>query len=189
MPSLRRAIRPPPRPLPREHGGSPSRVERGGRLPGERFLLFEIGGERFAVAAAFLLEVALLEGIAAVAGAEGRECGVYSHRGFAIPALDLRVLFGSPPGVPGGAARVLVGEVAGQRFGLVVDGVGDVVEFAPYEILAVPEGASRLPSACFRGVVRREDRVVLVLEAGGLAALECIERFGEVVPVSRAGAL
>ncbi len=189
MPALRRSIRPLPRPVPRQQGGSPSRVERGGGLPGERFLLFAIAGERFAIAAAFLLEVSLLEGIAVVAGAEGRECGVFSHRGLAVPALDLRVLFGLAPGAPGEAARVLVGEVAGERFGLVVDRVGDVAGFAPHEILAVPEGASRLPSACFRGVVRREDGVVLVLEAGGLAALECIKRFGDVVAVPRAGAV
>ncbi len=189
MPALRRFSRPVPRPVPAQQGGSPSRVERGGGLPGESFLLFEIEGERFAIAAAFLLEVALLAGIAAAAGAEGRVCGAFSHRGFAIPALDLRLLFGFPPGAPGEAARMLVGEVAGERFGLLVDRVGDVVELAPHEILAVPEGASRLPSACFRGVVRRGDGVVLVLEAGGLAALECIERFGDLAATPRAGAV
>ena len=189
MSTLRRTIRPLPRTVPRESAGRAARADRGGGLPGERFLLFHSGGEPLAIAAALLLEVALPEGIWAIAGGEGRECVLFSHRGFTVPALDLRVVFGSPAGPPAEAGRVLVVEVAGQRFGLLADHVGDVVEFAPYEILALPEGASRLPSACFRGIVRREDRVVLLLEAAGLGALECIERFGDVAAVPRAGAV
>ena len=189
MSTVRRSIWPLHRPVPRETAGHAALADRGGGLPGERFLLFHSGGQPFAIAAAFLLEVALPEGIWAIAGGEGRECVILSHRGFTLPALHLRVVFGSPAGTPAEAGRVLVGEVAGRRFGLLVDRVGDVVEFAPHEILAVPEGASRLPSACFRGIVRREDRVVLLLEAAGLGALECIERFGNVVAVPRAGAV
>ena len=180
---FKRPIRRLQRPIPRDRTGSPPGTERGAGTPGERFLLFEVGGDHFGIATAFLLEVAFQEGIAAIGGSEGGECGVFSHRGFSIPALDLRTLFGYPAGPPAEGARVLIGEVAGRRMGLAVDRVGEIVELAPPAVLAVPEGTSQLPSGCFRGVVSRNECVVLLLEAAGLAALECVDRFGEAVAV------
>lgn len=184
---FKQAIRPHPRLIPRDRTGSPPGTERGAGAAGERFLLFEVGGDHFGVAAAFLLEVALHEGIAAIGGTEGSECGAFSHRGFSIPALDLRALFNYPASPPAEEARVLIGEVAGRRMGLAVDRVAEIVELAPEAILAVPEGTSQLPSACFRGVVTRNECVVLLLEAAGLSALECMDRFGEAVAVPALG--
>jgi purine-binding chemotaxis protein CheW len=186
--ALKRTARLFPRAVRRDDAHGPHRGERTGAPAGERVLLFEVGGQPCAISAAFLLEVALLEGSLVVTGSAGGESGVFSHRGFSIPGVDLRALFGYPGGSPREATRVLVGEVAGQRFGLVVDSVGDVVEVATGAILPLPEKASRLPSECFRGIVCRGDQVVLVLEAAGLAALECVERFGEVVAFPRAEA-
>ncbi len=188
MPTVRRSLRPTGRGTPRDLAGIASRGERGGGHQAERFLLFEIGEERFAITASFLREVVLPDGMAPGAASEGRECVAFSHRGFSIPALDLRALFGYPAGVRAEAARVLVGGSDGGRLGLVVDRVGDVVEIGPQAILPVPEGASRLPAECFRGIMRGGDGMVLVLDPAGLLALECVREFGDVVVSPRVGA-
>ncbi len=169
---MRRAVLP----LPRAAGGSHARAERGGGSPAERWLLFEVGGERYAIAVGFLREVVLAEGIGSSPDPPGRDCEIFIHRGSAIPAVDLGVVFGYGPRRRAGESRVLVGEATGRRFGLVVDRVGDVVEISPQALLPMPEGATTLPAACFRGVWCREDRVALVLDPAGLAGLECVGR-------------
>ena len=184
---MRRSFRPPPRITPRDIPGITSRAESGEAHHGERFLLFEVGAEQCAIAAVFLREVAFPDGIEPTAGSERLECVAFSHRGGAIPALDLRVLFDYPLGSRAGAARVLVGERDGERLGLVVDRVGDVVDVGPQAILPIPEGISQLSAGCFRGVMRCGERVTLVLETGGLAALGCVRQFGDVVVSPAAG--
>jgi chemotaxis signal transduction protein len=137
-------------------------------------LLFEVGGENFAISVGFLREVVLAEGIGG--GAAGREFPAIVHREVSIPAVDLGALFGYGPCRRGGEARVLVGEGAGRAFGLLVDRVGDVVEASPRDFLQMPAEASTLPAACFRGGWCRHGRVVLVLDPAGLALLEGVAR-------------
>lgn len=178
--TVRRPLRPASRVSPRDAPEVAS--------PAERFLLFEVAGQAFAITAPFLREVALPDGLASPGNPGGGECVTFVHRAASIPALDLRVLFGYPDAPRTGATRVLVCERDGKRLGLVVERVGDMVEVGPEAILSVPEGASRLPAACFRGVLPRGQRVILVLEASGLAGLECVRRFGDGVAVPCGGA-
>ena len=170
--------------LPRIPGDRRPRPERTGREGGqarERFLLLHVAGERLAIAMVFLREVAVPEGLAVQPGSSAHDVGVFLHRGGTIPVVHLARLLGleEEPGRAG--ERVVVGEVGGRRFGLLADGVGEVVEAAPEAILPLPDGATRVPSTCFRGIWCGGDRAVLLLNEAGLAALEGVERFGEAV--------
>lgn len=162
--------------LPRETAGGTPRAEQGEALGVDRLLLFDVGGERCAISVGFLREVALPEALGASPDPANRECEMVMYRGLPIPAVDLATVFGYPGRRRTGESRVLVGEGAGRRFGLVVDWVDEVREASPHSFLRVPDGASSLPAACFRGMWFREDRVALVLDPAGLAALECVER-------------
>jgi chemotaxis signal transduction protein len=148
-----------------------------------------VGGEGFAITVGFLREVVLAEAIGSGADA-GREFQVFVHRQVLIPAVDLGVLLGYGPCRRDGEARVLVGEGAGRRFGLLVERVGDVVEASAQDFLQMPPGASTLPAACFRGGWCPQGRVVLVLDPEGLALLEGMERAeaAAVAPASGRGA-
>ena len=146
--------------------------------------MFDVAGETLGVSLAFLREVALPEGIQSDPEGPARDVEGFLHRGLPIPVVHLGTLLGYPATSGGGAPRVIVGEAAGRRFGLVVDGVGDVVEVLPRAIVPLPAGVSRLPATCFRGLTCRGDRVVLILDEKGLAALDGVERFGEAVRAS-----
>lgn len=142
-------------------------------------MVFEVGGEVFAIPVTFVQEVALPEGLGPAGGQRGVECQAFTHRGTPLAALHLERLFGYTAGPASAAGRVIVGSARGRQFGLIVDGVGGVVECPPQGLLPVPEGASELPAACFRGIWCREGQVVVVLDAAGLAGLDCVERFDE----------
>ncbi len=144
-------------------------------------MLLHVAGEALAVSLAFLREVALPEGLAVQPGSPAHDVVVFLHRGGPIPVVHLRRLLGFEERPGHGGARVVVGEVGGRRFGLLADEVGDVVEAAPEAILPLPDGATRVPSTCFRGVWCRGNRAVLLLNEAGLAALDGVERFGEAV--------
>jgi chemotaxis signal transduction protein len=148
-----------------------------------------VGGERYAITVGFLREV-VLAAETCCDGGEGHEIQALVYRESPLPAVDLGMLFGYGPCPRDGEARVVVGEGAGRRFGLLVERVGDVVEVSPQEFLQVPAGASTLPAACFRGAWCREGRVVLVLDPAGLALLDGVERDQptSVAPASGRGA-
>ncbi len=170
--------------LPKDPADRQSRAERESGLHRERLLLFDVAGETLGVSLAFLREVAVPEGIQWDPEGPTRDVEGFVHRGLPIPAVHLGTLLGYPATSRGEAPRVIVGETPGCRFGLVVDGVREVVEVLPQAILPLPVGVSRLPAACFRGLWCRGDQVVLILDERGLAALGGVERFGEAVGAS-----
>ena len=169
---MRRGIRP----LPRVAAASDGRAEWGGKVSGDRFLLFQVAGDNFAVPVEFLREVVGAEQFEMGSNRPERECEIMMHQGLLIPALDLGVVFGYGPGRRGAESRVLVGEGSGRRLGLVVDRVSDVAEATPRGVLPWPQGASALPAPCFRGIWCREEGVALILDPEGLAGLECVQR-------------
>lgn len=129
----------------------------------------------------FLREVALPEGLAVQPGSPVPDVAVFLHRGGPIPVVYLARFLGFSERPRDGGTRVVVGEAEGRRFGLLADEVGDVVEAAPEAILPLPDGATQVPPACFRGIWCWGNRAVLVLNERGVAALDGVEHFGEAV--------
>lgn len=165
--------------VPRDTAAARARGEREGGPTRERFLSCEVAGQAVAISLAFLREVVVPDGLSAESGPPGPEFASFLSRGSPIPALRLGPFLGYPETMLQEGMRVVVGEAGGRRFGLVVDGVGEVVEVPPQSILPLPDGATQVPAGCIRGIWARGDRAVLLLDERGLAALEGLERFGE----------
>jgi purine-binding chemotaxis protein CheW len=95
-------------------------------------------------------------------------CGVVNLRSRVVPIMDLRMRFGL--GIHKATERtvVVVVEVDGIATGLLVDGVSDVVEFTDIDESTVRAGIGR--SETLRGVAKKGDRVVFILDAAALLA-------------------
>ena len=164
---------------PRDSAAAKARGKGEGRPAGERFLSFEVAGQMVAIPLAFIREVVPADGLTPDRGVLGEEFASFVYRGSPIPAIRVGLFFGYREAVPQGGGRLVVGEAGGRRFGLLVEGVAGVAEVPVQDILPLPDGATGLPAACFRGVWARGDRAVLLLDEKGLAALEGLERIGE----------
>lgn len=127
-------------------------------------LVFRLGAEEFGVDVLSAYEVLRPGRIASVPQAPPFIEGVMELRGTLLPVIDLRRRF-ELPGVGGdGDARLIVTRLAGERIGVLVDSVS--------EVLPVPETDLTPPPAYFRGlaaeyircIARLEERLILVID-------------------------
>lgn len=88
------------------------------------YLLVELGGERYAIAAEDVLEVGAECAPVPLPGAPKGVLGLQNVRGEVLPLLDLAALVGA--GERGGLAATVVVEQGGRRAVLAVDGLRDV---------------------------------------------------------------
>jgi chemotaxis signal transduction protein len=60
---------------------------------------------------------------------------------------------------------------------LLVDEVREMIDVDPTRLGTVPALATLLPSACFRGLVTRQDRIILLMNEDGLGRLDEVVQF------------
>jgi purine-binding chemotaxis protein CheW len=132
-------------------------------------ILFELGGEDFAIEASCVLQVAVLRELTPLPGAAAPLFGVTHWRGEVLTILDLREALGVRARGVTDLGRIIVVDGPDRLFGVLADGVSDMTDMDTRRIMALPtEDASR--SSLLRGVT--EDGV-LVMNTPAL-----LERFG-----------
>ena len=96
--------------------------------------------------------------------------GVIEYRSRVVPVIDLRVRFELPEAAVSGATRLMVLATEGEWIAAVVDAVLEVVSIGN-QILAPPPPLFDGMSADFlKGILRRNDRLVIVLDVTRLLA-------------------
>jgi Chemotaxis signal transduction protein len=88
--------------------------------------------------------------------------GVVNLRGRILPAVDTRKCLGYEAAQPTARSRLLVVEVAGRSFALLVDRVARILKLAVADIAAPPENA-RVPATV--GVARDGDAIIHLIDA------------------------
>lgn len=94
--------------------------------------------------------------------------GVIDYHGRVVPVINLRHRFGMPAAASSAEARILVFNVAGEWIAATVDGVLDVSALADAAMIAPPPFFRGIAGEYLRGLVRRGDRLVIVLDAARL---------------------
>ena len=145
----------------------------------EQVLLFRVGEGLYGIGIRGLWEVLAPEGVTGLPTPPYQICTALAYRGRRLPLLRLCALFGtSAESVPAGA-RVLLTQGHGRPLGLLVDEVLGVVEVDPRRIAPMPAQASVLSREFFRGLVSREDRVIILVNEDGLGSMAEVVRFSE----------
>jgi purine-binding chemotaxis protein CheW len=113
--------------------------------------------------------------------------GVLRHEGAAVPVIDLRKRL-SVPAPLREDTRTMILEWDGSRIGLVVDGVTEVLQVPAGDVTPPPPIVRGLAAEYITGLVVRDARIVIVLNAGRL--LTSSERLAleAAVPATEAGA-
>jgi purine-binding chemotaxis protein CheW len=140
------------------------------------FLTFRLGEELFAVDVSHVREILDLTPITRVPGAPEHMRGVVNVRGKAVPVVDLRRKFGLPPGRETVHTRIVAIELCIDGETCVVggqaDSVHDVIELEAGQVGPAPSLARRWRSDVVRGVVRRGEEFVIVLDVTEVFAAE-----------------
>ncbi len=102
--------------------------------------------------------------------------GVLNLRGTIVPILDLRLRFGSATAQYTPVTVIVVISVMSAKgpreFGMVVDGVSDVIDIRAEDVKPAPDLGSSAAESCVRGLVSVAGRMVVLLDARQLIARE-----------------
>jgi len=91
--------------------------------------------------------------------------GLINLRGRIITELDLRTIIGLPDRKEEDPYRIIVLEPDGnESFGLVVDGVGEVIDLDAENFEATPDSFSEAWKQVSHGVLKQDGRVVVLID-------------------------
>jgi purine-binding chemotaxis protein CheW len=135
----------------------------------ESYVVLQLGTESYALEVTRVREVLDVAALTRVPGGMRALVGLYNLRGHVVPVWNLRVPFHlNDDSLNERAPSVLMVEPDASHpsrvAGLLVDRVSDVLEFAPGDIQPAPSLGLGGGSAFVRGLIRHQDRFLLVLD-------------------------
>jgi purine-binding chemotaxis protein CheW len=105
-----------------------------------------------------------------VPGAPESVCGVMSLRGEVVTVLDLRTVLGLGKTERSRQTRNVIVHAGGERIGLLVDRVADVVRATTADLLPPPANTSGADSAMFQAVHRMENELLVIVDVAAVTA-------------------
>ena len=96
--------------------------------------------------------------------------GVVEYRSKVVPVIDLRVRFDLDASPPGNTTRLMVLSSDGEWIAAVVDAVLEVVPLGESQLAPPPPLFAGLSAEFLRGILRRHDRLIIVLDVARLLA-------------------
>jgi purine-binding chemotaxis protein CheW len=142
-----------------------------GNGPGEgshQVLTFVLGNETYGVDILRVQEIRGWSAVTKIPHAPSHVLGVLNLRGSIVPIVDLRMRFSLDRAEYTTVTVIIVVSVmsaAGRRdFGVVVDGVSDVVDVNTAEVKAAPELGAKGATDYIRGLVPVSGRMVVLLD-------------------------
>ena len=127
-------------------------------------LVFELGGEEYAVDILKVQEIRGYDKVKPIPRAPDYLKGVVNLRGAVVPVVDLRVRFGMASPRYDAFTVMIILRIATRIVAVVVDGVSDVVRLPASEIKPAPSLGSMVDSSFIAGVATPGERMVLLLD-------------------------
>jgi purine-binding chemotaxis protein CheW len=133
-----------------------------------QFLTFTLDGERYAVEISRVREVLEFTTCNRVPRTPAHVRGMINLRGSVVPVIDLRLKLGLSATERTLDTCVIITEVRVEGEGLVLgalaDSVQEVIELDPAAIVPPPRMGTRVDTRYLRGIGKRDDQFLLVLD-------------------------
>jgi purine-binding chemotaxis protein CheW len=142
----------------------------------EQFLTFTLASETYALEVGHVREVLEMTPITPLPRAPEYMRGVINVRGSVVPVVDLRLKLGMAKTEKTIDTCVVVLDVPGSggevTVGALVDSVQEVVDFDSEKMEPPPRLGSAVQTEFLRGIGKREDRFVMILQIGKIFEAE-----------------
>lgn len=153
-------------------------------------LTFVLGNETYGVDILRVQEIRGWSAVTKIPHAPAHVLGVLNLRGSIVPIVDLRMRFSLERAEYTAVTVIIVVSVmsaAGRRdFGVVVDGVSDVVDVNTEEVKAAPELGARGATDYIRGLLPVSERMVVLLDIDRLIGSDLTSFSGESAEIAAA---
>jgi purine-binding chemotaxis protein CheW len=127
-------------------------------------VVFRLGNEEFGIDITQVREIDKLVHVTRVPRVPSFVEGIINLRGQLVPVLDLRTRLGLPHGLPPKSARIVVAEIEGRTFGMIVDEVRAVVRIPGDQIVESHVVLEGLATEYVGAVAKIEERVIILLD-------------------------
>ena len=138
----------------------------------EPYVVFQVAGSDYAVRSQEVQQVAMLENLTPVPNAPEFIDGVAYLRGQVIPVINLRKRFHLETIPYDMRSRLLVVHLDDRILGMAVDMAREFISIQEEEILPTPESLSGPGLEYLRGVVSRQERLILIVKLQDLLAVQ-----------------
>lgn len=135
-----------------------------------QLVTFGVGDCQLAVGIENVQEINRQLELTPVPGAPSEIRGVINLRGDVVTVLDLHYLLGLSRRNRSRTSRNLILNINGERVGVLVDHVSDILAISPDDISRRPPNLNHVDRKFMRGVHIREEGVVVILDSQALAS-------------------
>ena len=133
-----------------------------------QYLTFKLDGEIFALDISKVREVLDFTTITKVPQTPDFMLGVINLRGGAVPVVDMRLKFGMAATEMTVNTCIIITEIEIDEetvvLGALVDSVQEVIDLDPDQIEPPPRIGARLKTKLIKGMARREDQFIILLD-------------------------
>jgi purine-binding chemotaxis protein CheW len=129
-----------------------------------QLVTFTLEKEEYAVDILSVQEINRITEITRVPNAPDYVVGVINLRGKVIPVVNLRKKFGLDNKETDDSSRVIIMDIQGVTYGLVVDSVSEVLRIPASIVEPPPQMASSASSMFIKGIAKLENRLIILLD-------------------------
>lgn len=158
-------------------------VER--RAEGGQYLTFSLAGEHYGVEILAVREIRGWSKVTRIPQSPPFVLGVLNLRGAIVPIMDLRSRFGLPDKERESTTVTIIVAVDGRHFGMVVDGVSDVLDVETGMISSVPDFGQAIDSDYLGGLAQYADGMAMLLDVRKLLCTDDWKRIEHALPAGR----
>ncbi|HEO64384.1 MAG TPA: purine-binding chemotaxis protein CheW [Spirochaetes bacterium] len=146
----------------------------------KQLVTFTISEETYGLEILKVQEIVRLPQVTKLPKAPAFVKGVIDLRGSVIPILDLREKFGIDTIAYSEKTRVIILETSGKKIGIIVDTVSKVIQVEEKDIAPPPNVITGGDNQFISGVIRLEDKLIILLDIGNMFSEETISQLHEI---------
>ncbi len=137
-----------------------------------KFIVFQLGNEEYGIVVDQVKSIEKMQHITRVPRTEKYVRGVINLRGVVIPILDLRKRFGLQEQTYTDHTRIIIVMLNDIEVGLIVDAANDVLDIYSDHIEPAPEVIEGIEADYLSGVVKVEERLIVLVNLGKVLGLD-----------------
>jgi purine-binding chemotaxis protein CheW len=130
----------------------------------QQLVIFELAKESYGINIAVVESIIKMQAITQLPQTPAYVKGVINLRGSVLPVIDLRSRFELEAREHTRQTRIIIVTMGNIKVGVTVDGVSEVLRVSDELIEPLPPMVSSVNSVFLKGIVRFEDRLIILLE-------------------------
>lgn len=130
-----------------------------------QLIIFTLGDEEYGINISYTKEIIRIPKITKLPNMPAFMEGVIDLRGKVIPVIDLKKKFGLAQSERGSDSKLLILDLKGMYFGIIVDDVSEVVHIDENAVEKFSSEISTAGGKSIEGIFRIDQRLILLINA------------------------